>query len=31
MNQIISQTNQIVLRALDKYSLKDNRFSQFYL
>ena len=31
MNQIIIQTNQIVLRALDKYSLKDNRFSRFYL
>lgn len=31
MNQIIIQNNQIVLRALDKYSLKDNRFSQFYL
>lgn len=30
MNQIIIQTNQIVLRALNKYSLKDKRFSQFY-
>lgn len=31
MNQIIIQNNQIVLRALDKYLLKDNRFSRFYL
>ena len=31
MNQIIIQNKQIVLRALDKYLLKDNRFSRFYL
>jgi len=31
MNQINIQTNQIVVRALGKYSLKDNRFSRFYL
>ena len=31
MNQIIIQNNQIVLRALDKYLLKDNRFSRLYL